>query len=100
MSGYSTPVRTELDERVREVIAEVLMIGLNSVHPESVLIDDLGAESIDFLDLVFRIEEITKRPIPVTVWEEYVRTEATRKGGKLQITVGFVQGFAADQVRT
>lgn len=43
-------------ERVRKIVAEALDRPEAEVLPSSSLIDDLGAESIDFLDLVFRLE--------------------------------------------
>lgn len=46
-----------VSERVRDVIAEALFIDRETVTPQSNLIRDLGAESIDFLDVVFRLEK-------------------------------------------
>ena len=43
--------------KVREIIAEVLVIDEEKVSLTSRLIVDLGAESIDFLDLVFQLEK-------------------------------------------
>ncbi len=47
---------TTLD-RVRAVIADALYVDLDEVHADSVLMADLGAESIDFLDIMFRLEK-------------------------------------------
>ncbi|MBI5548565.1 MAG: acyl carrier protein [Deltaproteobacteria bacterium] len=41
---------------VREIVAESLTRPLDEVLPTSNLMTDLGAESLDFLDIVFRIE--------------------------------------------
>lgn len=38
------------------IVAETLDRDPSAVTPEASLIDDLGAESIDFLDIVFRLE--------------------------------------------
>src|SRR6202045_5287062 len=46
----------ELYERVRACVAEALAIDPAKVVPTASLIEDLGAESLDFLDLVFRLE--------------------------------------------
>jgi acyl carrier protein len=46
----------ELYARVRKCISEVLAIDATKIVPGASLIDDLGAESLDFLDLVFRLE--------------------------------------------
>ena len=42
--------------KVVEIIADVLAIDEEKITPDSSLIMDLGAESIDFLDLIFRLE--------------------------------------------
>ena len=41
----------------RAVIAESLVIEPDSIHLESRLIDDLGADSLDFVDIVFSLEQ-------------------------------------------
>mgnify|MGYP001184040366 CR=1 FL=1 len=43
--------------KVRSIIADVLVIEEEDITPDSRLIADLGAESIDFLDLVFQFLE-------------------------------------------
>lgn len=50
--------------KVAETIADALGCDANSVQPTSSLIGDLGAESIDFLDIVFRLERAFKVKIP------------------------------------
>src|SRR5512141_1050348 len=53
---------TEKDifERLKPLLVEVLGVAPEKIRPESVLVSDLGAESIDLLDLSFRIEETFK----------------------------------------
>ena len=46
-----------VEERLRVLIGIVLSLPVEQVPQEARLVDDLGAESIDFLDLRFRIEE-------------------------------------------
>jgi acyl carrier protein len=50
--------------KVAAVIADALGVDTDEVKPSASLIDDLGAESIDFLDLVFRLERAFKVKIP------------------------------------
>ena len=50
--------------KVAEVIADALGCEVEDVKPDSSLIEDLDAESIDFLDLVFRLERAFKVKIP------------------------------------
>ena len=49
---------------VARIIADALSCEVDEVKPTASLIDDLGAESIDFLDLVFRLERAFKVKIP------------------------------------
>jgi acyl carrier protein len=46
----------EIHERVARVLVEALNADEDHIKPESTLQGDLGAESIDFLDIVFRLE--------------------------------------------
>ena len=50
--------------KVRQIVADVLVIDEDEVSLNSRLIADLGAESIDFLDLVFQLEKEFKIKIP------------------------------------
>ena len=49
---------------VAKTIADALGCEVDEVKPDASLIDDLGAESIDFLDLVVRLERAFKVKIP------------------------------------
>jgi len=49
---------------VAEKVADALGCDLDQLKPDASLIDDLGAESIDFLDVVFRLERAFKVKIP------------------------------------
>ena len=46
--------------KVAELMADALGCERERVLPEASLIDDLGAESIDFLDIIFRLERTFK----------------------------------------
>jgi len=50
--------------KVAATMADALGCEVERVKPEASLIDDLGAESIDFLDIVFRLERAFKVKIP------------------------------------
>ncbi len=73
--------------RVREIIADVLVIDEDEIALNSRLIVDLGAESIDFLDLVFQLEKEFAIKIPRGQLEKNARGELTEaefeKGGVL-----------------
>ena len=47
----------EIFETLRECIAQTIGIEADRVTPDASLIDDLGADSLDLLDLVFRLEQ-------------------------------------------
>ncbi|MFG0260087.1 MAG: acyl carrier protein [Phycisphaerales bacterium JB041] len=49
--------RDEIFEKVRDVLVEALGVDDDEVTPEASLAADLGAESIDFLDIVFQLEQ-------------------------------------------
>ena len=49
--------RDEVFTKVQEVLIEALGVDDDEVTSEAVLTTDLGAESIDFLDIVFRLEK-------------------------------------------
>jgi len=54
----------EIFEKVREVLVDALGVDDDEVTPEATLVGDLGAESIDFLDIVFRLEKAFDIKIP------------------------------------
>lgn len=47
----------EVYEKVQEVLEDALGVDDDEVTKEATLVGDLGAESIDFLDIVFRLEK-------------------------------------------
>lgn len=73
--------------KVREIIADVLVIDEEDIALNNRLIADLGAESIDFLDLVFQLEKEFNIKIPRGQLEKNARGELTEeefeKGGVL-----------------
>ena len=50
--------------KVAETMADALGCDKEKVKPDASLIGDLGAESIDFLDIIFRLERAFKVKIP------------------------------------
>lgn len=54
----------EIFDKVAEAIAEALDVEVDEATPDAILMDDLGAESIDFLDIIFRIEQAFDIKIP------------------------------------
>ncbi|MHC4582030.1 MAG: acyl carrier protein [Planctomycetota bacterium] len=56
--------RDEIFEKVQEVMVDALGVDDDEVTLEATLMGDLGAESIDFLDIVFRLEKVFSIKIP------------------------------------
>ena len=50
------PDSIEIDARITKVLAHALGVESDDIKPSATLQGDLGAESIDFLDIVFRLE--------------------------------------------
>ena len=50
------PTKEEIYSKVSETLVDSLNVDPEEVRPDSTLQGDLGAESIDFLDIVFRLE--------------------------------------------
>lgn len=49
--------RDEIFEKVQEVLVDALAVDEDEVTPGARLTTELGAESIDFLDIVFKLEQ-------------------------------------------
>ena len=56
--------REQIFEEVKEVLVDALGLDDDEVTAEATLMGDLGAESIDFLDIVFRLEKSFSIKIP------------------------------------
>ena len=56
--------RDEIEAKVTATMCDALGVDDEEVSPEATLVDDLGAESIDFLDIVFRLEKNFAIKIP------------------------------------
>ncbi len=56
--------RDEIMQQVQEVLVDALGVDDDEVIAEATLMGDLGAESIDFLDIVFRLEKAFGIKIP------------------------------------
>lgn len=50
------PTQEEIYHKVSATLVEALNVDEEDIKPEATLQGDLGAESIDFLDIVFRLE--------------------------------------------
>jgi len=62
MQETSVMTRDEIFEKVQEVLEEALGADEEDITAEASLTGDLEAESIDFLDIVFRLEKAFSTP--------------------------------------
>jgi len=46
-----------MEEKVKKIIAEKLSVDLDEVVPEASFVDDLGADSLDLVELIMTMEE-------------------------------------------
>ena len=58
------PTQQEVFEKIQAALVDALGVEDDEVTPEATLVGDLGAESIDFLDIVFRLEKAFGIEIP------------------------------------
>ena len=58
------PTSDEIFDKVQEALVDALGVDEEEVVPEATMVGDLGAESIDFLDIVFKLEKAFDIQIP------------------------------------
>ncbi len=81
-------VNQEIIKNVKNIVSQALKVDGQKIELHSSLIKDLGAESIDFLDIVFRLEKTFKIKIPKgELFPEKLLTDARFvKDGKITST--------------
>ena len=82
------PSKEEILDKVTVALVEALGVDDDEVTPEATMVGDLGAESIDFLDIVFRLEKAFEIEIPRSeLFPEDILTNAEFvKEGKVTAT--------------
>ena len=77
-----------VDERVKKIIGEQLGVEEDEVTPEASFVEDLGADSLDTVELVMALEEEFETEIPdeeaekiTTVKDaiDYITNKSTKK---------------------
>ena len=71
-----------VEEKVKSIIVEQLGVDANEVTPEASFVDDLGADSLDTVELVMAFEEASNIEIP---------DEAAEKIQKVKDAVAYVE---------
>ena len=59
-------------DQVATIIAETCDIPRDTITPESHAIDDLGIDSLDFLDIVFALDKKFGIKIPLEQWTQEI----------------------------
>jgi len=59
-------------DKVAKIIADTSEIDRDTITPESHTIDDLGIDSLDFLDIVFAIDKEFGIKVPLEKWTQNV----------------------------
>jgi acyl carrier protein len=59
-----TMTEADVFEKVKEALVDALAVDEDDIKPQATLMGDLGAESIDFLDIIFRMEKAFNIKIP------------------------------------
>jgi acyl carrier protein len=76
-------------DRIAEIIAENSEVPAEKIKPEAHVINDLGIDSLDFLDIVFAIDKAFGIKVPVEAWTQEVNA------GKAPAERYFVMGNLA-----
>ncbi len=56
--------KMEIEQKVKNIIVEQLNVDAESVTPDASFVDDLGADSLDIVELVMAMEEEFSLEIP------------------------------------
>lgn len=59
-------------------ISEICDVPRESIKPESHITEDLGVDSLDFLDAVFNIEQTFEISVPIDDWTQEVNEGKVR----------------------
>jgi acyl carrier protein len=67
-------------DRIADIIAETGGVSRETITPDSHVIDDLGIDSLDFLDIVFAIDKEFGIKVPVEAWTQEVNAGSAPAG--------------------
>lgn len=59
-------------EKIRSIVAEKLSIGEEEITMESSFVEDLGADSLDVVELIMALEDEMEMEIPEDIAEGFV----------------------------
>lgn len=70
--GAKAWTREEIERTLKEILVEALGIEEERVAPDASLVHDLGAESIDFLDIGFRVQQTFGVDLPTRAIQDKI----------------------------
>ncbi|MDM3847919.1 MAG: acyl carrier protein [Aphanizomenon gracile PMC627.10] len=73
--------QTETFEKVKKIVADQLSVDAEKITPQSIFMEDLGADSLDTVELVMALEEEFEIEIP---------DEAAEKIASVQDAVDYI----------
>jgi acyl carrier protein len=76
---------TEIEKKVKGIIIDQLGVSEEEVKPEASFVDDLGADSLDLVELVMALEEEFVQEIP---------DEDAEKIATVQDAISYISGNA------
>jgi acyl carrier protein len=56
-ANYKEVILMSIEDKVKKIIAEKLSVDMEEVVPEAFFVDDLGADSLDLVELIMSMEE-------------------------------------------
>ena len=98
----------EVFSKIQQVLSGALGVEKDEIRPEASLVRDLGAESIDFIDIIFRLEKTFDIKIPsgelfpgnILNDEQYVKEGRVTPAGleelKAKVPYLDIQSFSRD----
>ena len=78
---------TEIETRVRKIVSSQLGVPESDIRPDSAFVEDLGADSLDTVELLMALEDAFDFEIP-------------DEEAKALTTVRAVVAYAADRIKT
>ncbi len=86
MGGGAYPIMSDISERVKKIVVEHLGVDETKVTEEASFVDDLGADSLDTVELVMAFEEEFGVEIP---------DDAAEKIVTVKDAIGYIKEHAA-----